>query len=136
MDKIIIYTDGSSIGNGSVDSKCGWAVKMMYNGYVKTKSGADVGKTNNQMEIIAALNGLKSVTDKTIPCEIISDSQHVVKIMNKEWQYSTNHELWQQIFAEVDKFKDLSISWVKAHGENMHNNEVDALAYQTALKGV
>ena len=23
MDKIIIYTDGSSIGNGSVDSKCG-----------------------------------------------------------------------------------------------------------------
>jgi len=26
-NKIIIYTDGSALGNGSPDSGCGWAVR-------------------------------------------------------------------------------------------------------------
>lgn len=38
-DKIIVYTDGSCLNNGSPRSGCGWACKLMYNGYEKLKSG-------------------------------------------------------------------------------------------------
>lgn len=135
MGKITIYTDGSCIGNGSVDSKCGWAVKLMYNGNYKTKTGYETGKTNNYMEMLAVLNGLKSITDKTIPCQLISDSQYVVKTINKEFRVGMNEKLWKEIFAEVEKFSDLEVRWVRGHDKDRHNNDVDKLAYETALKG-
>ena len=36
-DRIIIYTDGSVIGNGQTDSKTGWAVIIMYRNVAKVK---------------------------------------------------------------------------------------------------
>lgn len=50
MDKITVYTDGSALNNGSPDSGCGWACKLIYRGREKMKSGSDKGKTNNFME--------------------------------------------------------------------------------------
>lgn len=51
MYKIIVYTDGSALNNGSSDSGCGWACKLIYRGCEKMKSGRDKGKANNQMEM-------------------------------------------------------------------------------------
>jgi ribonuclease HI len=132
---IEIYTDGSSIGNGSPDSRCGWACKLLYKGFELKKSGFEVGKTNNYMEMLAVLKGLRSVTAKERPCVIYSDSQYVVKTMNKEFKIGANENLWEEIFEEMKLFNDLKIQWVKAHGKNKNNNEVDELAYNAALKG-
>lgn len=49
-DKITVCTDGSALNNGSPDSGCGWACKLIYRGREKMKSGNDKGKTNNVME--------------------------------------------------------------------------------------
>lgn len=59
MNKITAYTDGSALNNGSSDSGCGWACKLIYNGVERTKSGGDKGKTNNQMEMTAVLEAMK-----------------------------------------------------------------------------
>lgn len=134
-ENIYIYTDGSSIDNGSPDSKCGWACKLIYKGKSKTKSGYEKGKTNNYMEMLAVLNGLRSISNKEIPCCIISDSQYVVKTMNKQFSVGKNIELWEEIFEEIKSFKNLSVKWVKAHDKDKDNNEVDGLAYGAAMKG-
>lgn len=49
MDKIAVCTDGSTLNNGSPDSGCGLACKLIYRGHEKMKSGGDKGKTNNVM---------------------------------------------------------------------------------------
>lgn len=44
MDKIIVYTDGSALNNGSSDSGCGWACKLIYRGHDKDRHNIVVDK--------------------------------------------------------------------------------------------
>lgn len=134
MEKIIVYTDGSALNNGSPDSGCGWACKLIYKGREKVKSGSDKGKTNNVMEMTAVLRAMKSITDKSIPVEVFSDSKYVVETLNGNFQIKKNTELWQELMAEKDKFADIRFVWVKGHDKNKHNNDVDRVANMEAKK--
>lgn len=134
MEKIIVYTDGSTLNNGSLDSGCGWACKLIYKGREKVKSGSDKGKTNNVMEMTAVLQAMKSITGKSIPVEVYSDSKYVVETLNGNFQIKKNSELWQELMAEKDKFSDIRFIWVKGHDKNRHNNEVDHAAYMEARR--
>lgn len=124
-DKIIIYTDGSALRNGDPDSGCGWACKLMYRGHAKMKSGGDIGKTNNQMEMIAVLMAMRSITNPSIPVEIVSDSKYVVETMNGYYSIKKNQELWDELMAERKRFRDLRFLWVKGHDKSQHNIDVD-----------
>lgn len=104
MDKIIVYTDGSSLNNGSHNSGCGWACKLIYNGYEKIKSGSDKGKTNNQMEMMAVLMAMRSIVKKEIPVEIYSDSKYVIETLNGNFKIRKNEELWNEIMKEKCTF--------------------------------
>lgn len=134
MNKITVYTDGSALNNESSDSGCGWACKLIYKGVEKMKSGSDKGKTNNQMEITAVLQALKSIIDKSIPVEVFSDSKYVVETLNGNFKIKKNHELWEELLAEKEKFKDIKFVWVKGHDKNKHNNDVDRAAVMEAKK--
>lgn len=134
MDKITVYTDGSALNNGSSDSGCGWACKLIYKGYEKIKSGGDKGKTNNQMEIIAVLRALNSITDKTIPTEIYSDSKYVIETLNGNYKIKKNEDLWKLLLEEKSKFSEIKFVWVKGHNKNKHNNDVDRAAVMEAKK--
>ena len=134
MDKITVYTDGSALNNGSPDGGCGWACKLIYKGIEKMKSGGDKGKTNNQMEMTAVLQALKSITDKSIPVEVFSDSKYVVETLNGNFKIKKNQELWEELLAEKEKFKDIKFIWVKGHDKNKHNNDVDRAAVMEAKK--
>lgn len=131
-NKITIYTDGAVINNGSKYSKCGWAYKLMYRGQSKFKSGNMRGKTNNYMEMLAVLNALKIITDKSIPVEIYSDSQYVTKTINGEYRIGANADLWKELMNAYKEFKDIKIIWVRGHSGNAHNEQVDKLAYGEA----
>ena len=106
-DAIIVYTDGAVIDNGSAKSRCGWAVKLMYKGAVRVKSGKANGYTNNQMEMMALFKAMQSITDKTIPVVVYSDSQYVVKTINCEFRVGANEAMWKQLFSERDKFLNI-----------------------------
>lgn len=129
MDKkIVIYTDGAAINNGSDDARCGWAILLSYDGREKTKSGYAYGRTNNYMEMWAVLEALKSISDKTIPVELFSDSQYVIRTLNKDFRVGTNEDLWREIFYEVDKFCDIKFQWVKGHSGIRGNEIVNDIA--------
>lgn len=132
MDKIIVYTDGSALNNGSSDSGCGWACKLIYKGHEKIKSGSDKGRTNNQMEITAVIEALRSITNRTIPVEVYSDSKYVVETMRGNYNVTKNIDLWNVLFAEADKFEDICFLWVKGHDKNRHNIDVDRAAVERA----
>jgi ribonuclease HI len=105
MNKIIVYADESAILNGAKDSRCGWACKLIYCGHERMKSGSDIGKTNNQMEMIAVLMAMQSITDKTIPVELYSDSRYVIETLNEHFSISKNADLWDKLLIEKSKFQ-------------------------------
>lgn len=102
MNKITVYTDGSALNNGSPDSGCGWACKLIYKGHEKMKSGGDKGKSNNVMEMTAVLEAMKAITDKSIPVEVFSDSKYVVETMNGYYKVKKNVDLWKELLAEKE----------------------------------
>ena len=134
MEKITVYTDGSALDNGSPNSGCGWACKLIYKEHEKIKHGSDRGKTNNAMEMTAVLQGMRAITDKSIAVEVFSDSKYVVETLNGNYQIKKNAELWKELMAEKDKFADIRFVWVKGHDKNKHNNDVDRVANMEARK--
>ena len=131
-DKIIVYTDGSSVNNGSPDSKCGWGVLLSYRGKTVTKSGYRIGRTNNYMEMWAVLEALKSVTNKELPVELFSDSKYVIETMNGNYKVGANEELWRELFYERKKFSDIQFFGVKGHSEIEGNEIANYLAQEAA----
>lgn len=134
MNKIIVCTDGPSLNNGSPDSGCGWACKLIYRGHEKMKSGGDKGKTNNVMEMTAVLQAMRAITDKSILVEVFSDSKYVVETLNGNFKIKKNAELWKELMVEKEKFADIRFIWIKGHDKNVHNNEVDRMAVEEAKK--
>ncbi len=146
VKKVTIYSDGSSLGNPGPG---GWGTILEYNGHKKELSGGKQNTTNNQMELIGVIEGLKLLKE---PChvEIISDSKYVVQAINEwikgwiknNWKTASkkpvkNYELWQE-YLEVSKPHTIKATWVKGHNGHEYNERCDTLArdYATKLKGV
>lgn len=122
--KIIVYTDASVVGDN-----CGWAYTLKY-----ADKGNDNGKTSMQMEMYAVLNAMKAIKDKTIPTEIHTDCEMIVKIMRGEYKVTENIDLWNELFAEKNLFTQgvLTFTHVRVDEKNPNLQEVDELAYSEA----
>lgn len=151
MPDIILYTDGGNrnTGNnkgGSVrpTDKSAWAALLKWGDYEKMLTGGDYGKTNNQMEITAVVEGLRAITDPSVPVQVYSDSAYVINTMTERWwvkweqngwmkqgQPVKNADLWQALLEQVRRFDHLSFHKVKGHANNRDNNRVDAALNQT-----
>ena len=68
-----MFTDGACSGNPGPG---GWGTILRYNGHEKELSGGEAQTTNNRMEMLAVIEGLKALKE---PCEVhlTSDSQYV-----------------------------------------------------------
>ena len=137
MKKITLYTDGACSGNPGIG---GWGCILEYNGKEKELCGAEANTTNNKMEILAVINGLKALKE---PCEVdvYSDSAYVVNAFLQDWIVNwqlnnwrssskkevKNIDLWQELLKLCDTHK---ITWhkVKGHADNEKNNRCDFLA--------
>src|SRR3978361_726457 len=64
MPSVEIYTDGACKGNPGPG---GWGVIIRAGGREKELSGGETPTTNNRMELLAAIEGLKSLTR---PCRV------------------------------------------------------------------
>ncbi|MBN2676114.1 MAG: ribonuclease HI [Alphaproteobacteria bacterium] len=136
MKKIIIYTDGACSGN---PGKGGWGSVLLYNQTQKDLSGYAPHTTNNQMELTAVIEALKSLKE---PCQIdlFTDSKYVKDGMEQwlenwkknNWKTANkkpvkNQELWKILDENSAKHK-ITWYWVKGHTGNKWNEHVDALA--------
>ena len=141
MFKFKAYTDGACSGNPGVG---GWGAVLLAeknNKIIKRKeiSGSAVDTTNNQMELIAAIETLKVLKKFTEIC-IITDSNYVKKGITEwlpswkknNWKTSSkkevkNRKLWEELEKLVNKNK-VDWQWVKGHAGNIENERADFLA--------
>ena len=137
MKKIMLYTDGACSGN---PGKGGWGALLMYKDTKKELSGAEQNTTNNKMELMAVIQGLKQIKE-SCEVEVYSDSAYVVNAFNQKWienwikngwKTSTNKkvknvELWLELI-ELTNFHKVKFIKVKGHSDNEFNNRCDKLA--------
>ena len=81
MKHVDIYTDGACKFNPGPG---GYAAILVYNGREKEVSGGEASTTNNRMELLAAINGLKMLKEA---CEVTlySDSKYLIDSVEKGW---------------------------------------------------
>ena len=137
MKKVSVYTDGACSGN---PGNGGYCAILLYNGIEKIVSGFMKDTTNNQMELLAVIEGLKALKE---PCEVdlYSDSQYVVDAFNKGWLETwknnnfklsnnkpvKNVELWKSLILLCEEHK-VNFIKVKGHSDNEYNNRCDKIA--------
>ena len=137
---IKIYTDGSCLenpGNG------GWAAIIFMNNEKIIISGCKKNTTNNQMELMAAIEALKKIP-KDQEVQMYTDSKYVKmgitewikKWSQNDWKTSSkqkvkNIELWKEL-NDISKKHKIEWHWVKAHAGNPNNEEVDEFAKKAA----
>ena len=140
MNEVIIYTDGSCLGN---PGKGGWAAVIINDNKEDIIFGSEKESTNNRMELTAAINALLKIKqDKKI--KIYTDSKYVKDGIEKwinNWKLNNwknahkkdvkNKDLWTKLDDIISK-KEITRNWVKAHSVNEYNNKVDLLARNAA----
>lgn len=135
---ISVYTDGSCSGNPGPG---GWgAAFFVGDDEVYALYGSSDGRTtNNQMELKAAIEGLKNAASYEF-VEIVTDSTYVRDGITKwikgwksrNWKTATktpvkNKELWIELDNETNR-KGITWSWVKGHSGDPRNERADQLA--------
>jgi ribonuclease HI len=137
---IKIYTDGSCLGN---PGNGGWAAIINDQDKITKISGNKKNTTNNQMELMAAIEALKKIPPKQ-EVQLYTDSKYVKmgitewiqKWSKNNWKTSSkkkvkNLELWLELNKIAKKHK-IEWFWVKGHSGDTFNEEVDALAKKAA----
>ncbi len=137
--KIILYTDGACSPN---PGKGGWGVVLLCRAQELRKelSGGVRRTTNNRMELLAVIKGLKALK---CPCEVRvhSDSKYVLGGYTNGWVANWKRNHWKTSAGQDVKNKDLWITldvlvslhkmkwvWVKGHSGDTLNDRADALA--------
>lgn len=148
--EVYLYTDGACSGNPGPG---GWAFVMRHPATGKTleMNGGEVETTNNRMELLAVIEGLRRLKRKTA-VEVVTDSEYVGKGITswlagwkrngwmrgrgKERSPVKNVELWKQMEEMLQKHH-VSVVVVRGHAGHPENERCDELAvaaYQPFLK--
>jgi len=151
---LYIYADGSSY---SKPRKGGIGIEYIYldekelEVRIVHESSGYSGATNNQMELMAVIEGLKQISNQPIPIkynavEIRTDSRYIVdninnakynwsrnKWLNKHGRPIENAQLWKDLIKAIKATNcRIEFKWVKGHSKDPDNKVVDKLAKQSA----
>ncbi|NBU72045.1 MAG: ribonuclease HI [Bacteroidetes bacterium] len=137
MAEVYMYTDGAARGN---PGRGGYGVVLMSGTARMELSAGYQYTTNNRMELMAVLAGLKSLKGNGHQIWVYSDSRYVVDAINKNWLKGwekkgfvkvKNPDLWKELIPLLRLWSPRFI-WVKGHSDNPYNNRCDQLATQAA----
>jgi len=137
MKKISLFCDGSSLGNPGAGGYC---AILRFGTNERIVSGGMANATNNQMELLAVIEGLAALKE---PCDVtlISDSSYVIKGINewlagwkrKNFAKVKNPEMWQR-YLDVSKIHKVHGIWVRGHDGHAENEMCDQIAKEEATK--
>jgi ribonuclease HI len=137
MHKVIIYTDGSSLGNPGPG---GYGIVMMSGTKRKEISQGFRLTTNNRMELLSVIVALEALKTNGHDVTIYSDSKYVVDSVTKGWVFGwlkkgfkgkKNEDLWRK-FLQIYPIHKPKFVWVKGHADNKENERCDELAVEAA----
>lgn len=112
---------------------------MRYGDQEKSLCGGEAHTTNNRMELMAAIEGLRALTE---PCEVLltTDSQYVrqgitswmAKWKRNGWKTASrqpvkNEDLWRALDEQAARHQ-IEWAWVKGHSGHRENEIADELA--------
>lgn len=136
MKNVEIFTDGACKGNPGPG---GWGALLRYGEREKELYGGEPETTNNRMEMMAAIEALKALTQ---PCRVAltTDSQYLRRGITewlKNWKRNgwktaarqpvKNADLWQALDEQVGRH-EIEWRWVKGHSGHAENERADQLA--------
>lgn len=137
MKTVELYTDGACSGNPGPG---GWGAILMYGDVKKELSGGSRHTTNNQMELLAAIEALNALKE---PCKVdlYSDSAYLINAFRQKWLENwvkrnwvksdkkpvENREYWEELLR-LSTIHSVSWNKVKGHADNPFNNRCDELA--------
>ncbi len=143
MKTVTLYTDGACSGNPGLG---GYAGILIYGEVKREYSNSEVETTNNRMEVMAVIEGLKRLK---YPCkvDVYSDSAYLVNAFVNgwvnEWEKSNwkkadgkpvlNTDLWKQLYT-LTKTHEVVFHKVAGHADNVLNNRCDELARESIIK--
>ncbi len=135
--RVTLYTDGACSGN---PGQGGYGGILIYGDVKREYNGAEQETTNNRMEIMAVIVGLRRLK---YPCivDVYSDSAYTVNAFNEGWIYGwkkkgwkradgkpvQNVDLWEELYKLAQEHQ-VSFHKVAGHTDNELNNRCDALA--------
>jgi ribonuclease HI len=143
--EVILYTDGACSGNPGPG---GWGFILRHpkSGKEIECSGGEEVTTNNRMEMLAVIEGLKALTRPT-SIELVSDSKYVLQGLQEwmvrwkanGWKRKTgepssslkNIELWQELDRLISQHQ-VKFTHVKGHAGHPENERCDKLATNAA----
>jgi ribonuclease HI len=136
MREVTIHTDGGCEGNPGPG---GWAGVLRHGRHVREISGGEPATTNNRMELRAAIESLRVLTE---PCvvQIFTDSEYLRNGITswirgwkvrgwrtKENKPVKNADLWHDLDAACAAHR-VSWSWLRGHAGHADNERCDVLA--------
>ena len=135
--QVTLYTDGACSGNPGIG---GYAGILIYGDIQSEYNGAEASTTNNRMEVLAVIVGLKRLK---YPCkvEVYSDSAYTVNAFSEKWIYGwkksgwkkadgkpvLNEDLWRELY-DLTVVHEVTFHKVAGHADNVLNNRCDELA--------
>jgi len=149
MNQIKIYTDGSCLKNPG--GAGGYAAIINYNKErYKTVKGGEPSSTNNRMEMMAVIAGLRSLNDLEVAGSniiIYTDSKYVRNGFTKGWldkwqrngwrtakkEPVKNQELWKKLLNLHFQYS-FKIKYIPGHVGIGLNEECDIIAKSEAVK--
>lgn len=141
MTEVFLYTDGACSGNPGPG---GWGFILRHpkSGKEIERSGGLPQTTNNQMEMLAVIEGLKALTRPTT-VEVVSDSKYVIQGIEEwmpRWKKNgwrrkegnsfkpvKNLELWKELDVLVSKHH-VQFTYIPGHSGHPENERCDRLA--------
>ena len=136
-EAVELWTDGACSGNPGPG---GWAAILRWNGHVKEVSGGEPQTTNNRMELMSVIEGLRALT-RPVDVVVHVDSAYVESAFTQGWidrwrqngwrtagkQPVKNRDLWEALAEEVGRHR---VTWrrVAGHSGVELNERADRLA--------
>ena len=135
---IYLYTDGSSRGN---PGPVGYGIVLVCGNLRREMSEGFALTTNNRMELLAVIRGLRAIKWTGAQVHVVSDSSYVVNAINKGWIRSwqqrgfakvKNVDLWLQLIPLLN-MHSVVFHWIKGHAGHPENEKCDQMAVAAAL---
>lgn len=133
---IDLFTDGACSGNPGPG---GWGVIIRRGDQEQELSGSDPQTTNNRMEMMAAIEGLKVLAPSS-KARVFTDSSYLkdgmtswmAKWKKGGWKTASgapvkNQDLWEEL-DRLCALHQIEWLWVKGHSGHPENERADVLA--------